>query len=791
MSPSFARKLLSTDVLGPLLVIFAIQMLTYGISSSLLGSDTNSLFLICLIAAAIGWILSATRRKVVSASFVIVLLGLVGIWMMGARLFPPLLDLAQSITVLIPRIVPAIRQKIPLDTSLVQNEWMLVVQSSSALAARWQTWLAGLDASVKVDDVLIRSMIWSFVMWCLGAWTGWFAARRNAMLALLPGIGLLALVVSYSEYRSYTLWVVVILMLLLMGIWNVKNHTILWERQRVDYSESIVYDNTQAIVLLAFFIGALAFSMPSISWQNIRDAIREYNKNQAAEVLGVREQTLPAKQPSFQKPALPREHLLTEGFAQSKQLVMTIQTGELPPAPNTSLPLDAPNHYWRSTMYDKYLGTGWVTSSSIPQRYRANTALIPGLLDDYQPLHIVVDLQQPEGRLFWSGLLYSATVPYRVDWRVRPDSDLFADQTALLQADMFAVATGATSYEAESYIPRVTVEQLRAASPEYPLEIRRRYLQLPDELPARVRTLAKEITSGVDNPYDKAKAIESYLRNNYPYDLQIPAPPPDQDVADYFLFDLKRGYCDYYATAMVVLARASGLPARFVSGYSSGSYDALAARYVVRELNAHSWPEIYFPKIGWIEFEPTASQPEIKRNEKEIEGITVSPPVSPAEKFVFKLKNTGVLDWISPLALMLLAVVLYFTVVERMWMLRRAPENAVAHMYQRYYRLGRPLAGERTRAETASEFTEKLVRKMDQMKSTSKHAKAFRQEAYQLTNVFLLSLFSNHQINQQEIRNTYDAWKQMRHQLLTARLLNSISRWKILNLFSRRGTRAE
>src|SRR4030095_5471201 len=131
----------------------------------------------------------------------------------------------------------------------------------------------------------------------------------------------------------------------------------------------------------------------------------------------------------------------------------------------------------------------------------------------------------------------------------------------------------------------------------------------PNSVPDRVLVLAREITKGMKNPYDKAKAIESYLRANYPYDLEIPDPPKEQDVADYFLFDLKRGYCDYYATAMVVLARASGLPARFVSGYSSGSYDAMNAQYIIRDLNAHSWVEIYFPEIGWIEFEPTASQP--------------------------------------------------------------------------------------------------------------------------------------------------------------------------------------
>ena len=236
---------------------------------------------------------------------------------------------------------------------------------------------------------------------------------------------------------------------------------------------------------------------------------------------------------------------------------MTIRTRELPPMPNSVLPVDVPRHYWRGTIYDQYQGTGWVTSATNPQNFRANAPLIPGLLDHYAPLHLDVKLLHPEGRLFWNGILYSASVPFRADWRVRPQPDLFADQSTLLQADIFSAASSASSYEADTYVPQVTIQQLQAASTNYPDYVRKRYLQVPAELPSRVRQLAGRITYGIDNPYDKAKAIERYLRANYPYDLEIPAPPSDQDVADYFLFDLKRGYCDYYATAMVVLARAS------------------------------------------------------------------------------------------------------------------------------------------------------------------------------------------------------------------------------------------
>jgi hypothetical protein len=107
-------------------------------------------------------------------------------------------------------------------------------------------------------------------------------------------------------------------------------------------------------------------------------------------------------------------------------------------------------------------------------------------------------------------------------------------------------------------------------------------------------------------------AIQDALRE-LPYSLDVPSPPPGREIVSWFLGDLRRGYCDYFATAMVVLARAEGIPARLAVGYATGDYDAEADTYVVTELNAHSWPELYFPGRGWVAFEPTPAQPAPER----------------------------------------------------------------------------------------------------------------------------------------------------------------------------------
>ena len=777
MKARILNSIVSADTIGLLLVAAALQALTYGIASSLSNTDTKFFFWVCLLSALIAFGLSKRQGNGILASLWMIVLGAGGIWILGARLASPLLDLGEAILAALPLIIPAIRSQTPIDTSAMADAWLIVAEASSALSLRFQTWLTGLNQNVTVNDALIRNMVWVLIMWLVSAWMGWFAARRNAIAALLPSILLLAAVTSYSEYKIYTLWVMVLTLLLLMGVWNYRNHTAQWESRKVDYSDSIRYDVSQAVILLSILLGVVAFIMPSISWQAIRDYLRERNQNEIAETLGVQQQQVPARAVPGQKPSLPRDHLLSSGFAQSEEIVMTIRTGELPPVVNPEFAANAPRYYWRSTTYDMYVSAGWVTSSAPRQDYPANTPLIPGLLNGYKTLHLDVEMVKPEGKLFWSGILFSADVPLRADWRLKPESTLFADQAALLQADLFAALSQARAYTAESYIPLVTQEELRAASTDYPDSIRKRYLRLPKSVPERVYELAREITQDKATAYDKAKAIETYLRS-YPYDLEVPVPPEDQDVADYFLFDLKKGYCDYYATAMVVLARASGLPARFVSGYASGSYDAANAVYLVRELHAHSWAEVYFPEIGWIEFEPTGAQPEIEipPTREEIAAATPDPTTS---RLLNQFRLETLLYWLSPLGILIFGSLLYFTWIERWLYLRLAPEFAVEKIYRRLYRLGRPLAGERMNAETAYEFMQKLIYTINVLREHlrfTKHLSGTQQDVLFLTELYQTTLFAQNMISKDDARIALNTWKHLRARLYLARFNHALHR---------------
>jgi hypothetical protein len=223
---------------------------------------------------------------------------------------------------------------------------------------------------------------------------------------------------------------------------------------------------------------------------------------------------------------------------------------------------------------------------------------------------------------------------------------------------------------------------------------------------------------------------------------------------------------------MVVLARASGLPARFVSGYASGSYDAANAEYVVRELHAHSWAEIYFPEIGWIEFEPTASQPEILLPPTQQE-ILSAPADETATRLLNQFRLETLLYWLSPFAVVLLGWLLYFTWIERWLYLRLAPAAAVEKIHRRLYRLGRSLAGERTRAETASEFMQKLIDKIDEIRLRSRFTKYLSSAGHDieiLTDTYQKTLFAHHTIDKEAAKAALNTWRRLRLRLLFARL---------------------
>lgn len=170
-----------------------------------------------------------------------------------------------------------------------------------------------------------------------------------------------------------------------------------------------------------------------------------------------------------------------------------------------------------------------------------------------------------------------------------------------------AGSTRITEYRVDSILPESNPVLLRGLGDADPQEIKNKYLQLPDLLPERVKALAEKLTASSDNRYDSATAIRDYLQNGYSYTLDTMVPPAGADFVDHFLFETKQGYCVHFATAMTVLLRSTGIPARYVQGYGPGTQqeEAMPAKYLVTQGDAHAWVEVYFAGAGWVPFDPT------------------------------------------------------------------------------------------------------------------------------------------------------------------------------------------
>ena len=160
------------------------------------------------------------------------------------------------------------------------------------------------------------------------------------------------------------------------------------------------------------------------------------------------------------------------------------------------------------------------------------------------------------------------------------------------------------TYAVTASVSQAEPEDLRLAGLDYPTWALAKYTQLPPELPQRVRDLGAELTAGAETPYDKAKAVEAYLKT-LPYSLTMNPPPYNSDGVDHFLFNERRGYSEYFASAMTVLLRTQGIPARMVTGYTVGQQIPDEDIYIVADSNSHGWVEVFFPGYGWIGFEPT------------------------------------------------------------------------------------------------------------------------------------------------------------------------------------------
>ena len=469
-------------------------------------------------------------------------------------------------------------------------------------------------------ETLIFYLVLSALFWLIGYGAVWYSLRtRRIWHVILPaGVTLFSNVYYYAGNKPMGLFLVLYLVccVVLLALSHVADREERWARERVRVNASL----RGGFVLTGLVIAlvALLFSW-RVTVAMTSPAAREWfgQLNEPYNEALARWNRLFS---SLQNPiARPLDNYRDE-FSLS---------GPRNLSPETVMEVSArpARYFWRAASYDAYDGHTWRNTVNTELDLPANDSSLP--LTAYEArTTVAASFALQRG----TDSVYVPSQPVRVGVPARAVVDApLAASVELSQFKVTSMLLPGNRYAALGSMSTARINQLREAGTDYPAWMAK-YRQLP-EISGRVLDLAANLTRNAATPYDKAVAVESWLRKNIAYDEKLEAPPPGREGADYTLFETHRAYCTYYATSMVMLLRAQGVPARIAVGYAQGAVTLSPAgtdfaTYLVRQQDSHAWVEVYFPRYGWVEFEPTASQPLIPRSE-DLPQITPTPEGQP------------------------------------------------------------------------------------------------------------------------------------------------------------------
>lgn len=481
-----------------------------------------------------------------------------------------------------------------------------------------------------VTDNLFFNLLMASIFWMLSVYAGYSLTRHGSAWRTILPIGLVLIIIqaydSHLPIRTWFLAGYIFLALLLVARLHFVNLQLHWRNIGTYLPPYVSLDSlrlglitTIILVIFAWTAPAVASALPQAEqvwlnatrpWMDVRNRLSNVFYSLQASVGVVSD---------FYGDYLP----LGRGNPLSDTIIMKI---EAPPRAPGSV-----RYYWRSRVYDTY-DNGW--SNTLP------------VVQSVTPDNFDLNFPEYESRaistftLTTSFPIQNLQTPAQPIWVSRPgdaylgvNSDGTVDLSHL-KAD--PVLYSGDTYQVEASLASASIIELREVGTDYPSWVTDRYLQLPDTISPRTRQLAEEIAAGLDNPYDIAQEITNFLRRNLEYNDTVPGSPEGQEPIDWILFDHKQAFCNYYATAEIVMLRSLGIPARLAVGYAEGERIMVGGIeeippllpggenipegiepegdiFNVRHRDAHAWPEVYFPNIGWVEFEPTVSQQPILR----------------------------------------------------------------------------------------------------------------------------------------------------------------------------------
>ncbi|HNO94199.1 MAG TPA: transglutaminaseTgpA domain-containing protein [Anaerolineales bacterium] len=523
-----------------------------------------------------------------------------------------------------------------LGTIPFNKDQTYLLDKFSILFGRMFTSLGELFAGRAVEDQFFVVALLCIPYWFASLYSGFQLTRRSNFLGTILPNGVLMLIIHLYHYtnQDYTwmLGVYLFLALLLLSRLKYLADRRKWSKERIQVQSDSGLDITNTTVAVATVLILLAWGSPYILpattegkqiWREVYGQI--FPKDRFKNVFASVEKENQPKARNFRP-----ELALGTQTPQGNSIVFQVY-----------VPLEAkkfPRLYWRGQVYDRYENGRWLTTSDAEVRQNPATGdiTIPDSADR-QRLSFTFDVMtsgqttvylppQP----IW---INHNTILLSSDISNKTGEDAILDIMAVRASPPFQ---DGDLYRVSSLLADPTAEELRLSGDAYPDWVKEKYLQLPENFSPRIQALAQQITAPYNTPYDKTVAVTNYLRREIEYTGVIYLPNEDVDPLEYVLFDAKRAFCNYYATAQVLMLRSVGIPARLAVGYAQGQPNIQKSLYAVREKDLHAWPEVYFPEYGWIEFEPTTNQQPIERPEAREDLAQIAPFANNSNQPLFK-----------------------------------------------------------------------------------------------------------------------------------------------------------
>jgi len=652
----------------------------------------------------------------------------------------------------------------------------------NTIGVRIWEWGKSLLQGHSFYDPVAITFLWSLAIFGVVIWSVWrIVINSKPLSGFLPALALISITVTIVGKTPYNMVFMLGATLASMILIQQDVRERLWLASKLSFSSAIRRNVLIASTILTVGLMVLSLATPSLSIQSVSDYFRTLSgeapedESDLAQSFGFAPRTEGVEidpLTAARTGGLPNQHLLQSRNELSDDVIMVVKVES--PQPE----LIEPPLYLRNLVYDKYIGSGWESRATEFVNYSAGEEILLGRPDRAIPVRQQVQLvQEGPNYLYATGTPNSVDKDFKVAWRVRDY------QNEIL--DIFGATVEDDSYRVDSYVNEFTADELRTGDQVYPDWIRDRYMSLPSNIPEEVLSLALELTATELTPYDRAVAIERFLRK-IPYSLDVGIGPAGVDIVDYFLFRLKKGYCDHYASSMVVLARAAGIPARYVVGYIGENYDEAEDVFIITADQSHAWVEVYFSGFGWIPFEPTGGRPAMDRPQEPIPELPEVfefdfAPLVPEKIFTFDKWPVflGVL-----LIIMIIVVIAVWQVSD--WRLsREEPDNLLPKLYKRIYMYGCWARLTIIPGDTAYAFSEDLDKYLTQLGRECFWAEWLfegRGMIREITHMFVFTLFNPDYkgVDSNEILNLY---KNLRRRLWLLVVLGKAYPYRFLRPF--------